>query len=1321
LVQWFSVLCISACFLLLIQPALGQTAGEAAISGMVTDGTHASISGATVTAHNVQTGVDTSRVTSSSGLYQISPLIVGTYTVTVSATGFETLKQESVVLAQNQILGFNPVLKVGNQKETVTVTDAPPSLDTVSAELGSNIEAQEFMDLPVLMNSQQRDITSFSNLLPGAQAGSRSSLFSGTANRVQEVYLDGIPLTTISQIGDNRPIFNVIPSDAIGEIGALTSGQSVEYQGAGSVNYNMKSGGNNLHGAVADYVRNTAFDTWGFTAPGATKSVLVNGVVTSVPADKPMEHQNELSISAGGPIVIPHVFDGHNKLFWFGAYDKAHSRNGVNPASGTVPTTKMRGGDFSELLTGNNTAGINYVLYDPTSQAACTQNSTTGPCRYAFGQVAGTGQGPNGNPSGTITNVIPSGLVSMLSPISKQMESFLPQPINSSITSNYLGGVPNGYDNWLLSARIDYTVSPKQTIAGTFADGHRVAWPYTSSSNEILPLPYLPTTFSTVVGHWYDLSDSYTFTSNLVNQLKYGYSYFGGPPIRNITQGVSQYEATAMGIGFSGLPANSQALTEFPTVNFAGSNAQTQWGEGSSGVTATTVTNTHNLVDNLLWLKGKHAITVGIQMQWLEENADTADGPTNMLQLNYATAETSGITETLKSGAYVPSYTSGTGYSYASFMLGAVNGTGLTYQPFSVVGGRYHTVAPYIQDTFTISPKLTLTLGLRWDYIPTYREAKDRWSFLNPTLTNPLTGNPGALQFAGSWGGSGVSCNCRTPVSDYMKNYGPRAGLAYSINNKTVVRAGYSLVYSHAGGTGGAGGAYNGTGNLGFSVSPSWADGAAGPSAGPAFYLNNGTGFTAAGIANTNLGGAGYAFALSAPGAISQTLNVGNTVDANGNYIAPGGAPGYADPYLSGRAPEFSFWNFGVQRELTSNMTLTVNYAGSESHFISGASNMRGLQAGQIDPKYLQLGSLLSGAATATNLAAANTAGAALGLPAITAPYANFSTAAGTSGGAGKATIARALTWMPQFSGSTDTWPVVANANYHSLQVSLAKRMSKGLVFNFNYTYSKNIDDTGTQRSGYAIPATALLSGKSFPVNRIDRSISPNSVPNSYAFFGNWKFPALAVKAGGGNPVVKWVVNDWSMAWVATYVSGTPLYVTADNGCANAGTCMPDVNPNYRPNSIRANGKWGQGALSNNLGKYNYLNGYINTSTPGSGSAYSTTVNGVSTTTQVLCAASTNAYCNAGVASNATYMIGDAPRWSFGLRNPSVPNLNLSVRRTFPLVSDRLKFQFAADCTNVANKVTFGGIKVDASTSNFGQVTSASGNRDFQFSGRVIF
>jgi hypothetical protein len=1304
--RWLSfkgstLLCGIFFMLLCTIPVIAQTAGEAAITGTITDETHSAIQGATVTAHNVETGVNTVRASSSSGLFHISPLIVGTYTLTVSAPGFQEKKQVGIVLSQNQVFGLNLVLQVGNQNETVTVTDIPPALDTVSAVLGSNIEARDFMDLPVLMNSQQRDITSFSNLLPGAQSGSRSSLFSGTANRVQEVYLNGIPLTTMSQIGDNRPIFNVIPSDAIGEVGALTSGQSVEYQGAGSVNYNMKSGGNSIHGTVADYVRNTAFDTWGFTAPAATKQALVNGVVTKVPAGKPVEHMNELAFSAGGPIVIPHLIDGHNKLFFFGAYDRAHSRNGANPAAATVPTTLMRTGNFSELLTKNG--GPGYIVYDPLSAATCYQNNGYY-CRYPYGQTW------SGAPDTTqATNIIPD---SMISKISKKMQSFLPDPINSQITNNYLGGTPTGYDNWLVSGRVDYTVSPKQTLAFVYSQGNRVAVPYTGSSNMILPAPYIPTTYSTVVGRWANFSDSYTFTPNLVNQLKVGYSYFGGPPIRNVTQGVTEWEATTMGIGFTGLPAESQALTEFPTTAFGGTNGQTQWGQGSSGATSTTKTNSLTLVDNLLWVKGNHAITVGFQLQRLQDNADSADGPTGILQLNYATAETSGLT--LSKGAY--SYTSGSGYSYASYLLGAVGSSGLTYQSFSVLGGRYNPLSPYIQDTFKLTPELTITAGLRWDYIPTYHETKDRWSFLNPNITNPVTGNLGALQFAGNWGGSGVSIGKRTPVNNYKKNWGPRLGLAYSLNNKTVIRAAYSLTYSHAGGTGGAGGAYNGTGQLGFSASPSWSAGSAGAAAGPAFYLNNSDGFTSAGTANANYGGAGYAFALSQLGSASQALNVGNTVDGSGNFIQAGGAPGYADPYLSGRAPEFSFWNFGIQRTLTNSITLTVNYAGSESHFIAGASNMRGLQAGQIDPKYLQLGSKLNSAATAANLATVNTAGAAAGLPAITAPYASFSTAAGTTKGAGQSTVLRALTWMPQFSGTTDTWPVVANANYHSLQISLAQRATKGLSYNLNYTFSKNIDDAGTQRSGYAIPGSALLSGQSFPVNRIDRSISANSVPHSLSFFGNWRFPALVEKFGGNIKPVKWTVNDWSLAWVATYASGTPLFVISTSCVASgAGQCMPDVNPNYTSKSISQNGKWGDNSTAANLGTIKYLNGYINTSSPGSGQK----VNNA----DVVCSASTNAFCNAGAKdfSQSYWMIGDAPRWSFGLRNPGVPNLNLSLRRTFPVVTDRVKFQFAVDCTNVANHPTFGGINVTASNASFGAVTSASGNRDFQFSGRVTF
>jgi hypothetical protein len=1299
---------VVAGFALLTGSAVAQTAGDGAITGTVKDTSGAVVANATVTAHNVATGVDTTRVTSSAGVYQISPLIIGTYSVTVSQTGFSKFTQENIVINENQIFGLNPVLKVGSQSDMVTVTEAPPQLNTANATLGDTISSSEFAALPLLVaGNQQRDITSFSNLLPGAQAGSRSSLFSGTANRVQEVYLDGIPLTTISQIGDNRPIFNIVPFEGIDQVGALTSGQSVEYQGAGSVNYSMKTGTNQYHGTVADFVRNTIFDTWGFSAINATQKKLVNGVITTVPVGKPVDHQNELAAAIGGPITIPHLFNGHDRLFFFAAYDKAHARSAPSYTTASGPTTLMQAGDFTELLnqaqsvnTGASGAnGPGYQIYDPTTQS-CTGSNCT---RKAF-----TGM-KNGLPT---PNIIPS---SLISPISQKMQSFLPTPSTSGIQNNYFGGTPNGFDNWLYSGRIDYTISPKQTLSGTVTGGNRHAVPYTSvtATGVVLPLPYLASTFSTVAGHWADLSDSYTIKSNLVNQFKFGFSNFGGPPVQSITQN-TQFAANLMGINFSGVPANGQAVTEFPVSIFGGSNAQTEWA-GQSGltpITNTTVTETYTAVDNLFWSKGRHNLTFGIQIQWLEFQSSSFDGPTSGLTLNWGTNETA-----QESGS---SYTTNTGYSYASYLLGAVGSTGITLQPFSVLGGRYRPIAPYFEDDFKVSSKLTLNLGLRWDYIPTYTEVQDRYSYLNPNIQNPVTGNMGALEFAGSNGGPGVSCGCKTPVNNYWKNWGPHVGFAYSVNDKTVVRGAFATLYSHGGGTGGAGNAGTGPSQQGFTSAPSFPDGAAGPAAGPAFYLNNGAGFSALGLSNSNFGGPGYSVpAITAPGAISQTLNVGNTVNSAGGFVLASSAPGFADFYLSGRTPEFNFWNFGIQRQVLKDTSLMVNYAGSESHFIAGASNMRGLQAGQINPIYYALGTLLTKPATAANIAAANVITGANNLPAISLPYPGYGLAAATSAGAGQATIGHMLTWMPQYSSTADIWgSQSANANYHSVQVSLAQRLSHGLTLNLNYTYSKNLDDAGTMRSGWAIPGNLLLNGKSWKVNRIDRSLSANSVPQNLAIYGVYNLPFGKGGIGNDSWLVRNLAGGWTFSSVFTYVSGTPLLITSSSCTSSfqptAGTCMPDLNPNFTGKTIRTNGSWGKGVTAATLGSISYLNGYVATATQGAGGV-------TSTGAPIPCATATGPFCNSG-----NFMFGDAPRvMPFdGLRNPSVYNMNASIRRSFNLTPERVKFIFAVDCQNVTNKVTFGGIGASMDAANFGAPTSATsntGSRDFQFSGRLNF
>ncbi|HEY6375909.1 MAG TPA: TonB-dependent receptor, partial [Edaphobacter sp.] len=956
------------CIGLMAMPMMAQTGGQGAISGTVTDATDAVVPNASITARNVNTGVETVRTSSSGGLYNISPLTPGTYTVTVTATGFSTFKQENITVNALSNVGLNISLKTGAQNETITVTGAPPALETTNATLGGTIENRLYTKLPIMIaGSQQRDITQFSNLLPGAQVppGGRSSIIGGTGQRLGELYVDGLPITTQSQQADNRPVFNIVPLEAIDQVTVVTSGFSAEYQGAGLTNYNLKSGTNTYHGAVFGYFRNTAFDAWSFSSKpggGNTQKVVQNGVVVTVPGPKPAEHQTELGFSVGGPVKLPFLYNGRDKLFFYAAYDKFRSRIGVNPSASTVPTALMRQGNFQELLDpklqanagtgaiGNTlTPVINYPIYDPTTLASCTAHSTNGPCRYQYGYGPAGGSGSNGNPtlvSPGKANVIPA---SEISPISQYQQSFLPDPTISTvgtIQNNYLGGVPTGYDNWLYSGRVDYNISEKQTLSFAITGDNRHAVPYTAlggtAPNAPLPVPYLPTTISIVAGHWADLQHTYSFTPHLVNQFKFGFMNFGGPPVQNIVGSMpnSKYALSASGI--TGLPAGqasqNAANTLFggpfvaPANPTQGANAPSAWVGNTP--TTTNVSETYTLLNNVQWLKGKHSMNFGGQYQWLENNASTADGPSTPTPMNWSTNETASITGT--------TYTANTGYSYASFILGAVGSSSATLQPFSLVGGRFRPFALYFQDDYKVTPKLTLNLGLRWDYIPTYTESQDRWSFLNPNIANPITGNPGALQFAGNHGGSGISCNCRTPVDNYFKNFGPRLGFAYSVDDKTVFRGGWGVLFSHAGGTGGAGGAGTGTGQAGFNSTTSFTDGAAGPNAGPAFYLNNNPAFSAQ---NANFGGPGYVLAPITPiGAVSQTQGTGFYVcsgqafapcnGATGTFAGSGTGIAFPDPYLAGRAPQFIFYNFGMQREVTNNITVSVNYVGSQSHFI---------------------------------------------------------------------------------------------------------------------------------------------------------------------------------------------------------------------------------------------------------------------------------------------------------------------------------------------------------------------------------------------------
>ena len=1290
-----AILALVFCMAWCAQNLAAQTAGGGSIQGTVSDATGAVIPNATITATNTATNIATVRKSSSAGFFSVAPLPPGTYSIKVAAVGFNTLVQDNVAVNALQVRSFNPILKVGAATQTVTVSAAPPVLDTADATLGSIMENETYTNLPVQMNNGARDPTAFATLTPGTQGGSRLPVIGGTGNYLGQLYLDGMPAETVSQQGDNRPVSQALSVEAIDQFQVLTSTPPAEYMGAGAENFTMKSGGIKYHGQASEFVRNTAFDAWSFTAKAATTK---NAQGQTVPAPKPVEHQNELSLSVGG--VVPHTA---HKVFFFFAYDRFHDRYAVNPSLFTVPTDLMRKGDFTEL---NGNVGAGGMTGTGSSNPAIVYDPTTNNCPAGGSCSRSPFQGTK---NGVATNnVIPD---SEISPISKAMESFMPEPTNTGVlVNNYLGSISKGFDNHLYDYRVDFDLSPNHRISTIGAMG---AVNYLNNyGSPYLPLPYTGGDLANIFPKNFAVEDTYTISSNLINQAKFGYTRFF-QDIHNSTQGVKAWEAGTMGI--TNLPAG-QAGEEFPGAKFGTSKAfgsvQSGWTTGSnSASTQLTTPNNYTLVDNIQWLKGKHAMTFGFSYQWQEINNANPATYTGVLSLNYNAYGTANFV-----GNGLDTTT--TGYAYASYLLGAVGGStggggapALGLQPVSELGGRYHPFSPYFEDTYKVTSKLTLNLGMRWDYLPPFHEVKDRWTFLNPSLTNPLTGTKGMLQFAGNYGGPGVSCNCTTPVHTYWNNWGPRFGFAYALNDKTVFRGGYAQVFSQAGGVGGRGGAANGTGQTGFNmtaIGPT--EETSGSTAGPSFYLNNSTYFSNAGLANTGLFGPGFNYpSVPTPNVAAQELNTGYYVNGSGSFVSASGV-NYADPHYSGRAPEMELFNFGIERGLTPDLTLAVNYVGNESHFIvnSGTTkgNARGYWSNELDPKYLValgpltdstgLQPLLDAPATSANVAIMQAAMSSAPAPAF------YIAAAGVNKAA---TIGHMLVAFPQYSGVSDSWGNVGNFSYNSLQITLEQRMHNGLSFNVNYTLAKNIGDDGTFRSGFDIPAAAISHGtRAYKQDRIERGVTAISIPQTFHAYGVYQLPFGKGKIGNDSALVRWLAGGWQLSAIYSHSSGTPLAITW-SGCSSTtyvgqGQCMPDAAQGYS-GAPRINGAYGKGPngyQAASLGKVAYLdkNAF---STP---QDVSTTPSGKHT---------------------AQYLLGNAPRTAaYGLRNPASWNLDTGLRRTFPLPWEDAKFVFEVDSLNTWNHVIFRGPNTTWGSSAYGTVTGiANSPRDFQFAGHINF
>jgi len=1042
--------------LLLVMPSLSlaQIGGGGSIQGTVLDTSGAPVPGATVTATNVATGIQTVRQTTDAGVFALTPLQPGEYRVTVSLDGFQTFARNGVIVDALSVVGMNATLQIGNITQEVVVTAEAPPLATADARLGQTIRNEVYTALPLVMNTGgPRDPTAFMFIMPGVQSIGRWGNVMGGQDFTTDMYVEGIPITNAVVQGEGRNLSFGISVEAIDQFQVETSGTAVTFNGQGASNYVVKSGTNNFRGAAFEYFRHKSLDARAYFA-----------------RVKPDDNQHEYGGTLGGPI-------SRNRMFFFVAYDGYRDRRQTPSTLTSIPTVAQRNGDFSALPV---------TIYDPRTTRP--HPSGTGFIRDAF---------PG--------NRIPADRISA---ISRSFQSFLPDPTSAGLQNNYLGGsLPTGFNNVSVTTKVDLKFNEQQQGSVLFSHGKRSqSTEYRGGTNAqtALPLPYTETRLVEEIPTSAQIKYISVLSSSWVNQASIGFSRLSVPIFNATIDG--QYPIKA---GLRGLPPG-EADSSFPEISFAGPNAPTQW-RGTDARAFTEYLNNYTLQNNLNWTRGKHAITFGLQAQRMD--ADERER-------TYGSLATFGFSN-LQTAGFGPTGTldAASGNAYASFLLGELNTTNVIQDSEVATSGRFYTYAFWVQDDYKLRPNLSLNLGLRYDIMKPYTELYDRWSFMDPAVPNPAVGGyPGAMVFAGD---GPNSCGCRTPIRTYYGAIGPRLGLAYSVNERTVFRTAYGINYSRRGAVGGRAGARNGTGTLGFSANASF------PSPNASFAPSY----------NWNEGVPSYA----PPPFFDPSLNSG-FVTGRGT----GGTVTYGDPEIGGRMPRYQNWNAGVQYALLSSITVGAAYAGSRGDFLGGSG--RGFYANQLDPKYLALGNLLTQQATPASIAAAQAI-----VPGVALPYPNFN-----------GTISQMLRPFPQYSGVTDVYGNVARSTYHSLQLTAEKRRAAdGLTVGFNYTFSRT-EDNLSARTGYDFEQ--------------DWAVGANDQPHVWNATVVYDVPfGMDGRAGSANPIVRAIVKDWQVSGITQFRSGRPLGpINAACNLPNAGTCYADFNPAFN-GPVRINGDYGDG------------------------------------------------------------------------------------------------------------------------------------------------
>jgi hypothetical protein len=756
--------------------------------------------------------------------------------------GFKALTSDTIEVQVQQAVRFDATLQVGQVSDTVEVSANADLLQAENATVGAVVENKMINELP-LNGRQYLNLVALApnvnTLAPAAgqaasrQGGDRANQAISTGG--QRIMFDYYTLDGVNNTDPNFNTYIVLPSiDAIQEFKVQIGVYPAEFgHQSTQVNVLTKSGGNSYHGAAFEFLRNNQMDAVPYAFNAAQH-------VSTAPFK-----WNDFGFELDGPVRIPKIYNGHDKLFFMANYEALRRRqNFATPY--TVPTAAMFGGDFSSLLTQSPST----TIYDPTN-------------KQPF---------PN--------NVIPA---TRLDPVSLRLLKYYPSAATSAAINNYtqLNSSPSNRDGLVL--RMDFVESSKSQWSA------RYSWGDENQSTQGLTV-----TGSKILTNYeqYSVSNVRTFTPNIVNEARYGYTRF----FNSIGTALAFDTDVVGSVNIPGLKGGAPVTWGVPFVGFNGAGGYSPLGDGTDGPYAND-NNTLQLLDKLSWIKGKHTLRFGF-----EYNRQNYNQVGNQFSRGSFTFQANATQSAAKTG----------GYAFAEFLLGDIYASTVAVAIANAQFQR-NTEAAFIDDTWKVTPKLTLSLGLRYELTPPFTDTLgDYFTVAVPKITFAPNTDPADYPFFVRQG------NCQDPYAGLnirwtstkavcsngllnnnlletkYKNFAPRIGISYAFDPKTVIRTGFGIFYNQD------------TGN--------------------ATYFDMARNIAARITLTADPGAANVTWSNAIPGGNGALAQVPPPYAYVADYSH---ATSYTTQYL-----------FNVQRQFGQDYVVEVGYLGSESHHLYGFQNL---------------------------------------------------------------------------------------------------------------------------------------------------------------------------------------------------------------------------------------------------------------------------------------------------------------------------------------------------------------------------------------------